>query len=89
LFEQFWAFLLCCVLSDLVIWEAFPTTIQPSSNCPSSSSLRLHAPGKPYLSLRMKGQGTVPKLTFDRREIVLPSLAWDVNGGSGFDRWLG
>ncbi|CAE7358857.1 CFAP47 [Symbiodinium natans] len=29
---------------------------------------------KPYLSLRMKGQGTVPKLTFDRREIVLPTV---------------
>lgn len=28
--------------------------------------------GKPYLSLRLKGQGTVPKLNFDRKEIVLP-----------------
>mmetsp|Transcript_76352 Transcript_76352/g.221693 ORF Transcript_76352/g.221693 Transcript_76352/m.221693 type:complete len:2886 (+) Transcript_76352:129-8786(+) len=27
---------------------------------------------KPYLSLRLKGQGTVPKLNFDRKEIVLP-----------------
>jgi hypothetical protein len=27
---------------------------------------------KPYLFLRLKGQGAVPKLTFDRREIVLP-----------------
>eukprot|EP00931_Biecheleriopsis_adriatica_P036216 TRINITY_DN2086_c0_g1_i7.p1 TRINITY_DN2086_c0_g1~~TRINITY_DN2086_c0_g1_i7.p1 ORF type:complete len:2928 (-),score=554.29 TRINITY_DN2086_c0_g1_i7:9-8792(-) len=27
---------------------------------------------KPYLPLRFRGQGTVPKLTFDRREIVLP-----------------
>lgn len=27
---------------------------------------------KPYLPLRFKGCGTVPKLTFDRREIVLP-----------------
>lgn len=27
---------------------------------------------KPYLSLRFKGQGTVPKLNFDRRELVLP-----------------
>ncbi|CAE8643317.1 unnamed protein product, partial [Polarella glacialis] len=27
---------------------------------------------KPYLSLRFKGTGTVPKLAFDRREIVLP-----------------
>lgn len=36
-------------------------------------SLALNADeSKPYLSLRMKGQGTVPKLTFDRREIVLP-----------------
>lgn len=36
-------------------------------------SLALNADeSKPYLALRMKGQGTVPKLTFDRREIVLP-----------------
>jgi hypothetical protein len=27
---------------------------------------------KPYLSLRLKGQGAVPKLTFDRKEVVLP-----------------
>mmetsp|Transcript_20679 Transcript_20679/g.39293 ORF Transcript_20679/g.39293 Transcript_20679/m.39293 type:complete len:2902 (+) Transcript_20679:155-8860(+) len=27
---------------------------------------------KPYLLIRMKGMGTVPKLGFDRREIVLP-----------------
>jgi hypothetical protein len=27
---------------------------------------------KPYLSLRIKGQGSVPKLTFDRKEVILP-----------------
>jgi len=33
---------------------------------------------KPYLSLRFKGQGTVPKLSFDRKEIVLPIVPVNV-----------
>eukprot|EP00913_Durusdinium_trenchii_P025002 g23467.t1 len=42
-------------------------------------SLALNADeSKPYLALRMKGQGTVPKLTFDRREIARRDRFWAV-----------
>jgi hypothetical protein len=33
---------------------------------------------RPYLALRMRGQGTVPKLSFDKREIVMPVVPTNV-----------
>lgn len=45
--------------------EAPPQDGQPIETLPPDES-------KPYQQLKLRGQGTEPKLTFDRRDIVLP-----------------
>ncbi|CAJ1445026.1 unnamed protein product [Effrenium voratum] len=59
--------------ANMNVYISPPRSTAAESGKNVDASLALPADeSKPYLSLRMKGQGTVPKLAFDRREIVLP-----------------
>lgn len=46
--------------------------LSPPGDGPQDGEPPVPDESKPYLSLRLKGQGAVPKLTFDRKEVVLP-----------------
>jgi len=66
--------------TSLSVYISPPRTGQGGQQAGESEEVATLPPdeSKSYLSLRLRGQGTVPKLSFDRREIVLPVVPLNI-----------